>query len=60
MSLPLLGSKKESSFACCLLNPDILLGLFFHLEDGGDMFLRKLGELSTDYKALYPRRQDCS
>jgi hypothetical protein len=26
-----------------------LLGLFFNPEDGGDIFLRKGGELSTDY-----------
>jgi hypothetical protein len=32
------------------------LGLFFDLEDGGDMFLRNFGSLSTDYTALYPRR----
>jgi hypothetical protein len=44
--------------------PDILaicfysgtfLGLFGP-EDGGDMFLRNVGWLSTDYMALYPRR----
>jgi hypothetical protein len=28
----------------------------FGLEDGGDMFLRKVGCLSKDYTALYPRR----
>jgi hypothetical protein len=27
-----------------------------HLEDGGDMFLRNVGNFSTDYTALYPRR----
>jgi hypothetical protein len=26
-----------------------LLGLFFHPEDGEDMFLRNLGSLATDY-----------
>jgi hypothetical protein len=26
------------------------------LEDGGDIFLRKFGWLSTGYTALYPRR----
>jgi hypothetical protein len=34
----------------------ILLGLF-DPEDGGDMFLRNVGSLSTDYRALYPRKQ---
>jgi hypothetical protein len=34
----------------------ISLGLFFYPEDGGDMFLRNVGWLSTDYTALYPRR----
>jgi hypothetical protein len=31
-------------------------GLFFDPEDGGDMFLRNVGLLATDCKALYPRR----
>jgi hypothetical protein len=30
---------------------------FFDHEDGGDMFLRNLGSLATDYTALYHRRQ---
>jgi hypothetical protein len=33
-----------------------LLALFFDHEDGGDMFLRKVRWLSTDYMALYSRR----
>jgi hypothetical protein len=32
-----------------------LLGLYFDREDGGDMFLRNFGWLSTDYMALYSR-----
>jgi hypothetical protein len=32
-----------------------LLGLFFDLEDGGDMFLRNVG-LSPNYTALQARR----
>jgi hypothetical protein len=30
--------------------------LFFNPEDGGYLFLRNVGWLSTDYTALYPRR----
>jgi hypothetical protein len=31
----------------------LLLGLFFNLEDGGDIFLRSISWLSTDCTALY-------
>jgi hypothetical protein len=31
-----------------------MLGLFFHPEDG-DIFLRNVGGLSVNYKALYAR-----
>jgi hypothetical protein len=34
----------------------ILLGLFFNLEDGGNIFLRNVGWLSMGYMALYLRR----
>jgi hypothetical protein len=44
------------SFAACLLHDGFLLSLIFDLEDGGDMFLRNVGRLSPEYKALYPRR----
>jgi hypothetical protein len=37
-----------------------LLGLFFRPEDGGDIFLRNVGLILTDYTALYPRRYNCS
>jgi hypothetical protein len=33
-----------------------LHGLFFDPKDGGDIFLRNVGWLSTDYTALYARR----
>jgi hypothetical protein len=33
-----------------------LLGAIFKPVDGGDMFLRNIVCLSTDYTALYPRR----
>jgi hypothetical protein len=36
------------------------LGLFFDPEDGGDMFLRNVTYLPTDYTALYPRRVNSS
>jgi hypothetical protein len=36
-----------------------LLGLFFDPEDG-DMFLRKVGWLSNEYKALCPKLQNSS
>jgi hypothetical protein len=32
------------------------LGLFFDPEDGGSVFLRNGGWLSSDYTALYQRR----
>jgi hypothetical protein len=34
-----------------------LLSLFFDPEDGDDTFLQNAGWLSSDYMALYPRRQ---
>jgi hypothetical protein len=39
---------------------DVVLGLFFDPEDGGDMFLRNVGCLSTDYTALHHRRHNSS
>jgi hypothetical protein len=36
-------------------HPGFLPFLFFDAENGGGMFLRNVGWLSTDYKALYPR-----
>jgi hypothetical protein len=49
--------REQGSFACCVLHAGFLLGLLFNPEDGGDMFLPDVGWLSTDYTALYPRRQ---
>jgi hypothetical protein len=39
-----------------LLRAGFLLGLFFDPEDGGDMFLQNVNELSIGYTALYSRR----
>jgi hypothetical protein len=33
-------------------HPSFLLGLFFDSENGGDMFLRNVGWLSTDYATI--------
>jgi hypothetical protein len=41
---------------CYLLHPDSLLGLFFDRVGEGEMFLRNVGCLSTDYSALYPKK----
>jgi hypothetical protein len=43
---------KFTLFVVCLFD------LLFDPENGGDMFLRNFGWLSTDYTALYPRRQN--
>jgi hypothetical protein len=46
---------KQAVGSSHLLSSAILLGLFLDPEEGGDMFLRNVGRLSTDYNALYPR-----
>jgi hypothetical protein len=33
-----------------------MLGSFFDPEEGGDMFLQNVGQLSVDCTVLYPRR----
>jgi hypothetical protein len=35
----------------------LFLGLHFNPDDGDDMFLQNVCWLSTDYTALYPRRE---
>jgi hypothetical protein len=47
--LSLLATCFEAGFS---------LGLFFDSEEVIDMFFRNMCWLSTDYKALYPRRQN--
>jgi hypothetical protein len=49
--------SEEESRASCLLN-DLLLGSLFNPQDGGDMFLRNVSRLSTNYTTLYPRRHN--
>jgi hypothetical protein len=36
--------------------PVLAENFFFDPEDGGDMFLRNVGCISTDYTASHPRR----
>jgi hypothetical protein len=43
-----------------LLHASYLPILLFDSEDGGNMFHRSVGWVSTDYIALYPRRQKSS
>jgi hypothetical protein len=46
--------NRRSLLAPCF-HAGFFLGLFFDPEDGGDIFLRNVGWLSTGYTALYPR-----
>jgi hypothetical protein len=39
---------------CRLFHAGFLLGLFFDPEDEGDVFLRNVGRLSTDYRTYNP------
>jgi hypothetical protein len=48
------GGERE---LCYQLHTGLFLGLLFDPQDGGHMMLRNVGCLSTDYTALYPRRQ---
>jgi hypothetical protein len=48
MKLVASHSLLPSSSACYLPHASLLFGLFFDPEDGGDMFLRNVGLLSTD------------
>jgi hypothetical protein len=47
--------EYEQALLATCFHPGFLLGLFFDLEDGGDMFLRNIGWHSTDYTASYSR-----
>jgi hypothetical protein len=64
--LPSSGPKNKPSkkpeqtpvLSIIFFHAGFLLGLFYNPEDEADMFLRNVGWLPTDYKALYPRRQN--
>jgi hypothetical protein len=43
-----------------MLHAGFLPGLLFDPEDGGDMFVRNVSWLETDYTVLNPRRQNSS
>jgi hypothetical protein len=49
---------RRSKLATCI-HAGFLLGLFLDPKNG-DIFLRNVGWLSTDYTVLYPRRQRSS
>jgi hypothetical protein len=52
--------QAADSSACSLLHAGFLLDLPFNPEDGGDIFIRKVGELLSDYTTFHTRRQTCS
>jgi hypothetical protein len=54
----IIPSKKAASkqVASREFYSGFLLGLFLDSEAGGDIFLRNVACVSTDYTALYPRR----
>jgi hypothetical protein len=61
----ILGAKKvhyveiETIFVKMLatcFHDDFLLGLLFNSEDGSNMFLQNVLQLSTDCTTVYPRR----
>jgi hypothetical protein len=54
--LHLQGRKISRALLATCFHAGFLLCSFYDLEDGGDMFLRNVGWLSTDYMSLYPKR----
>jgi hypothetical protein len=50
------NARNQSPMPAKCFHAGFLLGLFLYPEDRGDMFLRNVGLLSTDYTALYSRR----
>jgi hypothetical protein len=45
--------RKRLGLSCSLFHAGFLLCLLFNTEDGGDIFLRTVCRLSTDYTASY-------
>jgi hypothetical protein len=52
LSVFLYELELSASGLVCLLPAAFLLGLFFDLEDEGDVFLRNVCWLSTDYTTI--------
>jgi hypothetical protein len=48
----------QSSSTLCLFHAGLLLGLLFNAEDGGDMFLRNIGWLSTNYNGIISQKTE--
>jgi hypothetical protein len=49
---------RHTKLCLLLFYASFLLPILFDPEEGGDMFLRNVGWLATDYLALYPRRHN--
>jgi hypothetical protein len=60
MSVSHLRRVKAARFTNCAtrLATRFFLGSLFDHEDGGDMFLPKVCQLSTNHVELYPKRYD--
>jgi hypothetical protein len=52
-------SKKQNP-AFCLLHAGFLLGLLLNPEDGGEIFFRNFGRLSTEYMMIYLEKYNTS
>jgi hypothetical protein len=52
--------NKAKPFSFCQFHAGFLLGLNLNPEDMGDMLLRNIDWLSTDYTVLYTSRQNSS
>jgi hypothetical protein len=52
----IIRSKRNyvAELSCCLLHSGFLLGLFFHTDDGCEVFLRNVGWFSLDKRSYIP------